>query len=57
MLSPETLSRDRGAPSTDDLLRWDREHVWHAFTQMQEYEPLLIEAGFRPGPRRLVASS
>ena len=45
MLSPETLSRDRGAPSTDDLLRWDREHVWHAFTQMQEYEPLLIEAG------------
>ena len=45
MPSPETLSRDRGAPSTDDLLRWDREHVWHAFTQMQEYEPLLIEAG------------
>jgi adenosylmethionine-8-amino-7-oxononanoate aminotransferase len=45
MLSPETLSRDRRAPSTDDLLRWDREHVWHAFTQMQEYEPLLIEAG------------
>ncbi len=22
---------------------WDREHVWHAFTQMQEYEPWLIE--------------
>lgn len=32
-------------PSTDELLRWDREHVWHAFTQMQEYEPLLIESG------------
>jgi adenosylmethionine---8-amino-7-oxononanoate aminotransferase len=29
--------------SIDDLLRWDREHVWHAFTQMAEYEPLLIE--------------
>ena len=45
MLSQETLARDRRAPSTDDLLRWDREHVWHAFTQMQEYEPLLIESG------------
>lgn len=31
------------APSLDDLFRWDREHVWHAFTQMAEYEPLLIE--------------
>lgn len=30
-------------PSLDDLLRWDREHVWHAFTQMAEHEPLLIE--------------
>ena len=27
----------------DDLNRWDREIVWHAFTQMAEYEPLLIE--------------
>ena len=27
----------------DELLTWDREHVWHAFTQMAEYEPLLIE--------------
>jgi adenosylmethionine---8-amino-7-oxononanoate aminotransferase len=30
-------------PSLDDLIRWDKEHVWHAFTQMAEYEPLLIE--------------
>ena len=22
------------------LADWDREHVWHAFTQMQDYEPL-----------------
>ena len=28
-----------------DLAHWDRHHVWHAFTQMQEYEPLLIERG------------
>lgn len=27
----------------DELKRWDRQHVWHAFTQMAEYEPLLIE--------------
>jgi adenosylmethionine---8-amino-7-oxononanoate aminotransferase len=25
------------------LLEWDRRHYWHAFTQMAEYEPLLIE--------------
>ncbi len=25
------------------LRRWDREHVWHAFTQMAEYQPFLIE--------------
>ena len=30
-------------PSLDDLKRWDREIVWHAFTQMADYEPLLIE--------------
>lgn len=30
-------------PSRDDLLRWDREHFWHPFTQMAEYEPLVIE--------------
>ena len=29
----------------DSLAAWDREHVWHAFTQMQEYEPLLIDRG------------
>ncbi len=31
--------------SLDDILRWDLEHVWHAFTQMAEYEPLVIERG------------
>ncbi len=30
-------------PSRADLLRWDRELVWHAFTQMAEYEPLVID--------------
>src|SRR3954463_2070943 len=31
------------APSLDELKQWDKAHVWHAFTQMAEYEPLLIE--------------
>ena len=30
-------------PSRDELARWDREIVWHAFTQMSEYEPLIIQ--------------
>lgn len=35
-------------PQHADLARlyaWDRDHVWHAFTQMAEYEPLVIERG------------
>jgi len=31
------------SPSLEDLYRWDRQHVWHAFTQMAEHEPLLIQ--------------
>jgi len=30
-------------PTHAELARWDREIVWHAFTQMSEYEPLIIE--------------
>lgn len=32
-------------PLSDDIRRWDREHLWHPFTQMQEYlasEPLVV---------------
>ncbi|MDA1039567.1 MAG: adenosylmethionine--8-amino-7-oxononanoate transaminase [Planctomycetota bacterium] len=32
-------------PLTAVLRECDQQHVWHAFTQMQEYEPLLIERG------------
>lgn len=39
--SPPSASR----PDAATLAAWDREHVWHAFTQMLEYEPLLIERG------------
>jgi adenosylmethionine-8-amino-7-oxononanoate aminotransferase len=30
-------------PTLEELKQWDRSLVWHAFTQMAEYEPLLIE--------------
>ena len=33
----------RPEPSREELLRWDREIVWHAFTQMSEYEPFVIQ--------------
>lgn len=45
MMRNERTVSDHRPPTTDELLRWDRAHVWHAFTQMQEYEPLLIESG------------
>ena len=30
-------------PTPEQLKDWDRTLVWHAFTQMAEYEPLVIE--------------
>jgi adenosylmethionine-8-amino-7-oxononanoate aminotransferase len=30
-------------PGAEDLKSWDRTLVWHAFTQMAEYEPLILE--------------
>lgn len=33
------------SPTRGELEAWDREHVWHAFTQMAEYDPLIIERG------------
>jgi adenosylmethionine-8-amino-7-oxononanoate aminotransferase len=29
-------------PTIADLERWDRELVWHAFTQMAEYQPFIV---------------
>lgn len=28
----------------EQLNDWDKNHVWHAFTQMQDYEPLVIDS-------------
>jgi adenosylmethionine-8-amino-7-oxononanoate aminotransferase len=49
-MNPAASARPAAVPAsppsaTDRLAAWDRDHVWHAFTQMQEYEPLLIESG------------
>mgnify|MGYP000311350116 CR=1 FL=1 len=30
-------------PTREELERWDREIVWHAFSQMAEYVPFLID--------------
>ena len=30
-------------PTNDELTRWDTHHFWHAFTQMGEYESLVID--------------
>jgi adenosylmethionine-8-amino-7-oxononanoate aminotransferase len=30
-------------PTREQLLDWDHRHYWHAFTQMAEYEPLVIQ--------------
>lgn len=30
-------------PSPEQLEAWDRQYVWHAFTQMRDYVPLIIE--------------
>ncbi len=45
MTASEAKSVDGPQPSRAELEAWDRRHVWHAFTQMAEYEPLLIEGG------------
>src|SRR4051812_37577044 len=31
------------SPTRDELRDWDLRHHWHAFTQMAEYQPLIIE--------------
>ena len=39
----DSQAQDHDNPSMGTLRDWDRHHVWHAFTQMAEYQPLIIE--------------
>ncbi len=32
-------------PTREELDEWDRQIVWHPFTQMAEYEPLILQQG------------
>jgi len=41
-VEPSDRSSSR-EPSHEDLRHWDRELVWHPFTQMAEYEPLILQ--------------
>jgi adenosylmethionine-8-amino-7-oxononanoate aminotransferase len=34
----------RSEPSIEELIQWDRSIVWHAFSQMAEYDGLIIES-------------
>jgi len=44
-MKPTTRPAAPPRPDVATLAAWDRAHVWHAFTQMQEYRPLLVERG------------
>ena len=37
-------SDNTSPPDWNQFAQWDRHYVWHAFTQMQDYEPLMIES-------------
>ena len=40
-----STSDEQSHTAVDDLRHWDRTLVWHAFTQMAEYEPLILGRG------------
>ena len=39
------MSQPNGILTPGELRTWDRNLVWHAFTQMADYEPLIIDSG------------
>ena len=42
---PGVQSPSRNVNHQHDLHAWDQQHVWHPFTQMQDYTPLVFVAG------------
>ena len=48
MKQAKQKKKNKLPPSSSTLSKWDRQYVWHPFTQMQEWEqedPLIIEKG------------
>lgn len=43
-IAGRTEQLDSASPSLDDLRKWDREIVWHAFSQMAQYDGLIIKS-------------
>ncbi len=43
--SPTCTYRNMDGPTAEQLRDWDRRHVWHAFTQMAEYDPRILVEG------------
>ncbi|MDT7041130.1 adenosylmethionine--8-amino-7-oxononanoate transaminase [Candidatus Nitronereus thalassa] len=46
MAPKKSKKKDSSSPTLAQLSKWDRQYVWHPFTQMQEWEqedPLIIE--------------
>lgn len=38
------MDSESSQPDIGQLAEWDRHYVWHAFTQMQDYDPLVIQS-------------
>jgi adenosylmethionine-8-amino-7-oxononanoate aminotransferase len=48
MARKKSKKKELSSPTPTQLSKWDRQYVWHPFTQMQEWEqedPLIIEKG------------
>jgi len=51
MAHKKSKKKNSLSPSSAQLVKWDRDHVWHPFTQMQEWEqedPIIIEKAKGP---------
>lgn len=42
--SDQTSTPERAKTSSRELTDWDRDHVWHSFTQMKHYTPFVVAA-------------
>ena len=42
--SDQTSTPGRAKTSSQKLADWDRDHVWHSFTQMKHYTPFVVAA-------------